>query len=254
MPNFSDSSFAVLDASGTPGSGFLWGNNYWLGSLSMCRYLEPRRPEVILHTNSSNAVADGPPGEVEVFVATFRHRGSPQEHIRVPNEDLLSVALCAPNVCPESTLGSLLEESLSKRALPLQRLLGLHLRMEGVRSLRWHPSSLISKPKFAIMAFIICLVLGLLIAGTIYDVFIWRPALMKAKNSSKNISKCKAIPVPTAESKGLNLNGKTPDVELLVLDTNQNGFPSTQLNASTPNKGMMMVEMSKLTSPNRYEV
>ena len=30
--------FQVLDASGTPGGGLTWGNNYWLGKHSKCRF------------------------------------------------------------------------------------------------------------------------------------------------------------------------------------------------------------------------
>lgn len=231
----------MLDASGTPGSGFLWGNNYWLGSLSMCRYLEPRIKERVPVINSSALTSNGPPGEVEVFVATFRHRGSPQEHIRVPNEDLLSVALCAPNVCPEATIGTLLEESLSRRELPLQRLLGLHLRLEGVRSLRWHPASLISEPKFAIMAFIIVSVLGLMIAGTFYDVAIWRPTLRNAASKCSKVAKAKAVAVGSPDSK----IARATDVELLVLDNNQNGFPTSPLGTVIPKKTMMTIDLNK---------
>ncbi|XP_071442364.1 nose resistant to fluoxetine protein 6-like [Hetaerina americana] len=230
----------MLDASGTPGSGFLWGNNYWMGSLSMCRSLVPRTKEIATDGNGSAVIPDGPPGEVEVFVATFRHRGSPQEHIRVPNEDLLSVALCAPNVCPEETLGSLLEESLTSRALPLQRLLGLRLQMEAVRNLRWHPESLISKPKFGIMAFVIFLMLSLVAVGTYYDVVIWRPALKKALSS-------KVVPVENKDlrRKPGNDCSRPVDVELLVVDSNQNGCPSNNTGAMIPSKGMMVVDMKK---------
>ncbi|XP_046403423.1 nose resistant to fluoxetine protein 6-like [Ischnura elegans] len=234
----------MLDASGTPGSGFLWGNNYWLGSFSMCRSLEPRAKGAVLNGNGSALSPQGPPGEVEIFVATFRHRGSPQEHIRVPNEDLLSVALCAPNVCPEETLGDLLEESLSQRALPLQRLLGLRLQLEGVRSLRWHPETLISKPKFGIMAFLIFLIVFLLVAGTYYDVAIWRPALKKATSSKGESSDL---------SRKMGSDGSRPvDVELLVVDTNQNGCQSNNGRALTTSKGMMAVDLNN--KPPKQEI
>lgn len=42
--------YSVLDSSGTSGSGFIFGNNFWLGSVKQCEYIST--PTKLIFTNT----------------------------------------------------------------------------------------------------------------------------------------------------------------------------------------------------------
>lgn len=44
----------VLDASGHVAPGFVWGNNYWLGSRKACQFINSRAPVVLSHELRKN--------------------------------------------------------------------------------------------------------------------------------------------------------------------------------------------------------
>lgn len=44
----------VLDASGHVAPGFVWGNNYWLGSLKACTFVNQAAPVILSHELGKN--------------------------------------------------------------------------------------------------------------------------------------------------------------------------------------------------------
>uniref|UniRef100_A0ABM1JBE7 Uncharacterized protein LOC107073609 n=1 Tax=Polistes dominula TaxID=743375 RepID=A0ABM1JBE7_POLDO len=111
-------SLRVIDASGRPTSGFIYGNNYWFGSKDQCEDVENRNPlslskEVLQNNSKYRPIEDEfPPFEVKYFVANIRHNSTMQYHIVVDNEDLIVLGMCLPASCSKDQLFTLLEISL----------------------------------------------------------------------------------------------------------------------------------------------
>jgi hypothetical protein len=78
-----------VDASGSPGPGFFYGNNLWLGSYAQCEDLSNTRPfeisyEVVKHPDSTPH--DFPPFDLGFFVAHIEHNSTMQHHTQLPLE------------------------------------------------------------------------------------------------------------------------------------------------------------------------
>ena len=82
----------MLDSSGEPKPGFIYGNNYWLGVQSQCLDSTNVSPLILneeVKLNNSkfrNVEEEFPPFDVNYFVAYFRHNSTLQYHTRLPNE------------------------------------------------------------------------------------------------------------------------------------------------------------------------
>ncbi|KAI4476510.1 hypothetical protein M0804_013541 [Polistes exclamans] len=117
--------YQVIDASGEPKSGFIYGNNYWLGSRSQCEEAGNKNPfqltEEVLQNNSRfRPIQDEfPPFEVKFFVANFRHNSTLQYHIELllHEQALIILGMCLPASCSKDQLSILLENVLRKRTL-----------------------------------------------------------------------------------------------------------------------------------------
>ncbi|XP_039306609.1 uncharacterized protein LOC105205282 [Solenopsis invicta] len=76
-------SFKILDSSGGFKPGFLYGNNYWLGSRSQCLDTMNRSPlmslrEILNNKRYHNPQREVPPFKINYFVAHFRHNSTLQ--------------------------------------------------------------------------------------------------------------------------------------------------------------------------------
>lgn len=84
--------FLVLDASGQPKPGFIYGNNFWLGSKSQCYDTANREPLELspdwLQNNSlyRNIDDEFPPFDLNFFGVHFRHNSTIQYHMQIPLE------------------------------------------------------------------------------------------------------------------------------------------------------------------------
>ena len=79
-----------MDASGHPTTGFVWGNNYWLGSREHCRLLnEPRKVYLM---NIDNRISHpglteaGPPMPVEYRMFYVNHISKMQLDLHILNK------------------------------------------------------------------------------------------------------------------------------------------------------------------------
>ncbi|ENN81280.1 hypothetical protein YQE_02316, partial [Dendroctonus ponderosae] len=116
----------VDDASGKYSSGWFWGNNYWLGSKSLCENIEPN-PNGFMANNRSRVVrsanvpspsqalgyregpldqASVPPFSVSFFVLKLDVNDSFSQEDRV-----LSVGLCLPQVCLDEDVELIMQET-----------------------------------------------------------------------------------------------------------------------------------------------
>ena len=82
----------VLDSSGEPKPGFIYGNNYWLGTRSQCYDSSNKSPIMLVeevkinNTKFRNVDEEFPPFQVHYFVAHFKHNSTLQYQVRLPNE------------------------------------------------------------------------------------------------------------------------------------------------------------------------
>lgn len=79
----------ALDASGSPGSGFFYGNNLWLGSYTQCEDLSNTKPfeisyEAVKHPNATPY--DFPSFNLGFVVAYLEHNSTMQHHTQLPLE------------------------------------------------------------------------------------------------------------------------------------------------------------------------
>ncbi|KAH8339961.1 hypothetical protein KR067_003820 [Drosophila pandora] len=93
----------VLDASGTKPSGFVFGQNYWLGSREACRGVQ-RPVGVTLSRNYErkmhySILTQSAPFPMDYRVIYLRHRSPWQVEIKVMSEQVLHIGLCLPSAC-----------------------------------------------------------------------------------------------------------------------------------------------------------
>ncbi|KYN15551.1 Nose resistant to fluoxetine protein 6, partial [Trachymyrmex cornetzi] len=88
----------ALDSSGELKSGFLYGNNFWLGSRSQCLDIMNRTPfelakrYILNNTRYRDPQNEFPPFQLNYFVAHIRHNSTLQYHINILTERRLTVA------------------------------------------------------------------------------------------------------------------------------------------------------------------
>jgi Nose resistant-to-fluoxetine protein, N-terminal domain len=115
-----------LDSSGEPGSGFLLGNNHWLGSTKGCESVKmplyitlSDRFERLMKPNLIREVA---PFEVSYRMVYAKHFSPWQVEIKFLTENLLHIGLCLPKSCSNSEIHNLTQEYLNSRMLDSQSL------------------------------------------------------------------------------------------------------------------------------------
>ncbi|XP_046830436.1 nose resistant to fluoxetine protein 6-like isoform X1 [Vespa crabro] len=177
-------SLKVIDSSGEPMSGFLYGNNYWLGKQSQCEDTNNRIPltikenELINNSRYRHVEDEFPPYKIKYFVAHFRHNSTLQYHIRVYNEDLVTLGMCLPATCSNDQLYILLEKVLRNRILIISDLYSIDLKLLEVKDLiddyQWF-----SNKTFISIMFLLMLTCLLTLIGTTYDIVIYQKRLKK---------------------------------------------------------------------------
>lgn len=114
----------VLDASAQIGSGFLLGNNHWLGSRRGCESVN-----TAFHVTLSDRferlmkpdlLYDIAPFDVDYRMVYAKHRSPWQIEIKFHTENLLHIGLCLPLSCSNSELHNLTQDYLNSRLLDVQ--------------------------------------------------------------------------------------------------------------------------------------
>ncbi|XP_014482754.1 PREDICTED: nose resistant to fluoxetine protein 6-like [Dinoponera quadriceps] len=176
----------ILDSSGGPKPGFLYGNNFWLGSRSQCQDtmisdpLDLAEREILNITLYRDPREEVPPFEVHYFLARFRHNSTLQIHSTLTNEDLIALGLCLPASCSTNDLGFILEGIFRDRTLLVGNVYSADFKLVEVKDLKDDHQWLFSGAIFFI-GFVLAFTWILMIIGTIYDIFVYQKYL-KAKN------------------------------------------------------------------------
>ncbi|KAG5322560.1 NRF6 protein, partial [Pseudoatta argentina] len=175
----------TLDSSGELKSGFLYGNNFWLGSRSQCFDIMNRTPfefakrHIVNNTRYRNLQNEFPPFQLNYFVAYLRHNSTLQYHINIPNEDLITLGLCLPASCSMNNISFILERIFRDRILLINDLYSMDLSLIQVKNLKDDHQWLLSGATLLICV-VLVLTFAMMISGTIYDIFIYQTYL-KAK-------------------------------------------------------------------------
>ncbi|XP_039315271.1 nose resistant to fluoxetine protein 6 isoform X2 [Solenopsis invicta] len=181
----------ILDSSGNPKPGFLYGNNFWLGSRSQCLDTTNRIPfpiaekQILNNTRYRNPQNEFAPFKVNYIVAHLRHNSTLQYHIGTMNlsyiqsEDVITLGLCLPASCSKNDISFILDRIFRDRALLINDLYSADLSLIQVKILKDDHQWLLSGA-----VPVICIVLALIflmISSTIYDIFIYQKYLLKNK-------------------------------------------------------------------------
>ncbi|XP_057340517.1 nose resistant to fluoxetine protein 6-like [Microplitis mediator] len=170
-------SLKVLDASGEPKPGFIYGNNYWLGWKSQCFDLEIREPleldKEFLKNNSiyRNRDQEFPPFNLNYFIARFHHNSTIQYHFRIKNEDVITLGLCLPASCSTEDLSRILTNIFKSRLLAIGDLFSADFSLIDVQDLKDDHRWLLNW-RIITTSLIIILTIILAIIGTAYDVIL----------------------------------------------------------------------------------
>ncbi|KAL9915224.1 nose resistant to fluoxetine protein 6-like isoform 1-T3 [Glossina fuscipes fuscipes] len=102
----------VLDASGTKPPGFVFGQNFWLGSREGCDAV--RRPlGITLSANfprimHNSLISEIAPFEVDYRVIYLKHNSPWQVELKVMSEQIVHIGLCLPSSCANSEIEKLM--------------------------------------------------------------------------------------------------------------------------------------------------
>ncbi|XP_055389998.1 nose resistant to fluoxetine protein 6-like [Condylostylus longicornis] len=170
----------IDDASGHYTSGFFYGNNYWMGSLSLCQSIYKKQNEINNHKeNSKSKKNDISYGKGHYHMKHIKHENPPFMpgfyvlKIRV-NETMMAhlirtihIGICLPSSCGINDVKYLTEASqfdLQNRELTIM----------DIRSPTLNPYNMWSDKTFLILFFVTVIVFVLMIFGTIYDIYLIR--------------------------------------------------------------------------------
>ncbi|KAI4486264.1 hypothetical protein M0802_012408 [Mischocyttarus mexicanus] len=197
----------VINANGEPNPGFLYGNNFWLGSRSQCEDVGNKNPfplsEKVLRNNSRyrNVKDEFPPYKVKYFVAKLRHNSTLQYHMLMSEEDFIILGVCLPATCSKDQLAILFKAILRNKTLYRGELYLFDLMLVEVEDLiddhRW-----LLNGKFITITIIVVLTFLLMTIGTVYDV---RTNQKRLKKRYKIIQKDVDINVQSIDDIPLNL-------------------------------------------------
>ncbi|KAH8365985.1 hypothetical protein KR093_007917, partial [Drosophila rubida] len=108
----------VLDASGTKPSGFVYGQNYWLGSREACKGVQ-RPVGITLSKNFERVMHYGlitqqAPFDMDYRVVYLRHNSPWQVEIKLMSEQIIHIGLCLPSACSSAEVKQLAGEYVSR--------------------------------------------------------------------------------------------------------------------------------------------
>ncbi|XP_072747419.1 nose resistant to fluoxetine protein 6-like isoform X2 [Anoplolepis gracilipes] len=184
-------SLKMLDSSGGYKPGFLYGNNYWLGSRRQCLNsmntapLEVAERYILNNTIYRDPQEEFPPFIVNYFIAHFKHNSTLQYHLNFPNEDIITLGLCLPASCSINDLSLILEKIFHDRIFFINDLYSVDFKLIEVKDLKESQQWLFDN---SIFLCVLALTFSMMIIGTIYDIFVHQKYLIvKNKTTAKKM-------------------------------------------------------------------
>ena len=183
-------SLRMLDASGQPTSGFISGNNFWMGSRQQCKYLSEKMPYALsekkIKNNSvyRNPNKEFPPFQLNFFSVQAHHNSTVQYHIPIPKDDVIALGLCLPASCTEQEVATMMKKVFDDRLLLLGQLYSMDFTLIKVSSLKddfmW-----LHNGKIIVILLILVAYFGIVTVATLYDFLIFQKRLQKKKKKKK---------------------------------------------------------------------
>ncbi|EZA56849.1 Nose resistant to fluoxetine protein [Ooceraea biroi] len=184
-------SLRMLDSSGEPKPGFLYGNNYWLGSHNQCDDtmntvpLEISKQDLLNNTQYRDPQKEFPPFKVHYLVAYFRHNSTLQYHVNLHDEDIITLGLCLPASCRTSDLSFILERIFYNRSLLIGHIYSADFTLIEVKDLKNDYQWLFNGTSLLIFWIVLVFTLAMMIIGTVYDIFIYQNYLSMKKVNTR---------------------------------------------------------------------
>ncbi|XP_029054871.2 nose resistant to fluoxetine protein 6-like [Osmia bicornis bicornis] len=186
-------SLRMLDASGQPTSGYISGNNYWVGNRQECEFLSQKRQfplsEKKIRNNSiyRNPAEEFPPFELNFFGAHLNQNGTVQYHMRVHIDEIIVLGLCLPASCSENEVGTMLKKVFDDRLLLVGQLYSTDFELMKISNLKDDHAWLLSG-KIITILFILTVLFGTTIVATLYDILIYQKRLQKKTDDDDDVT------------------------------------------------------------------
>ncbi|XP_015123942.1 nose resistant to fluoxetine protein 6 [Diachasma alloeum] len=167
-------SLRMLDSSGQPKSGFLYGNNYWLGSEHQCYDTLNSAPFAlspkILENNSiyRKSEEELAPFKLNFFAVYIVHNSTLQYHVKQPDENLITLGLCLPATCSTGELSQILVKIFNERTLLIGHLNRMDFKLQEVKNLTYDLHHFVNF-RMIFMGLLIIITMLIIIVATTYD-------------------------------------------------------------------------------------
>ncbi|CAO1315747.1 unnamed protein product [Diamesa hyperborea] len=157
----------ILDSSGEKKSGFIIGNNNWLGSREQCYYannvipitinLQPGRFNRTMKPDLFHNIA---PFEVTFKIVHAQHYSPLQVQYKFLNENVLNIGLCVPATCSNEEINNFIQSYFDNKLSDLYNNLELQARVLEVKDMKLRDGFFYKKSVlsfFGIILIIYCL-------------------------------------------------------------------------------------------------
>lgn len=148
-----------MDASAKPSSGFIWGNNMWIGSRRGCESLNKplsltltNRFSRIMKPNLEREVSEFP---VQFLVVHATHYSPWQIEEKFLKEGILHVGICLPAACSKSEVYNLTQTYFDSRIDTFQRYHEFEPEVFDVKDLQLREGFFYKKSILAVAAFVV---------------------------------------------------------------------------------------------------
>ncbi|KAG5676992.1 hypothetical protein PVAND_006783 [Polypedilum vanderplanki] len=162
----------TLDSSGRFESGFLLGNNHWLGSQRGCDSV--KSPLYVTLSNrferlmKSDLIRSTAPFEMDYRIVYAKHYSPWQIEIKFQTENLLHIGLCMPKSCTNDEIHNLTQEYLNSRTLDAQNLFEFESDVLLVKDLKLR-EDFFSKTSVIILCVVLSIILIVVLCAYIRD-------------------------------------------------------------------------------------
>ncbi|GAB0098619.1 nose resistant to fluoxetine protein 6-like [Sergentomyia squamirostris] len=185
----------LLDASGRIESGFVWGNNFWLGSKSSCARLSRPYPISLSDRyprNSAPHLTDiAAPIPVIYRIIYVRHSSRLQLDMKILDLSVLHIGLCLPTNCSNNDTEVLVSHMLANVNFPGRAIVGKNTTVMYSKSLQLR-DTFYQNPLVVTGIVLLAIMVSLSVACSVYNLLMGgsyaRDDCEIAKNESKGLN------------------------------------------------------------------
>ncbi|XP_076627065.1 nose resistant to fluoxetine protein 6 [Colletes latitarsis] len=177
----------ILDSNGLPGTGYISGNNYWLGDRQECNRINDRTVPQLKWSLLDNGTRyndinfEVPPFKVNFYVAQMHEDSYMQDIVlQEPAEKVISLGLCLPSSCTEDQISIMIEKVFQDRTLLFARIYNVEFDLIKVIDYKKYDQWNVDGPTIVIIL-VLASSVGMVVAGTYYDLTVHQEYLEKKK-------------------------------------------------------------------------